>query len=126
MWEFIINHAFVIILVAIISAIMLYIYIKQGSSKKKIALKQEAPKQDVKKVENETTKPETEAIIKKEQIQETQEVITKTNKEENLVLQKTEQPRGERQESLDNFKNERLKTHVLQLKPVVQAVILKK
>ena len=127
MWEFITNHIFIIILVALVSVIIVYIFLKQDSSKKKIVQKQEKTKEESKK---EVIKES--AINKEDNVktiitkQEPQKIIDQEIKQEVSILNNTQVPRGERQESLNNFKNERLKSHVSKLKPAVQAVILKK
>ncbi len=124
MWEFITNHIFIITFVAIVSVVVIYIFLKQGSSKKKIALTQDKAKEQSKKeVAKENA---TEKLAKTSKKEEPQKIVTETIKEENNVSLNCEKPRGERQESLENFKNERLKTHILKLNPTVQAVILKK
>ena len=119
MLEFFIQYKFAIMLMALIGSVMVYIFLKQDSSKKKIALKQESAK-TAKKEE-----PKKDEQIKTVTKETKPENVSETIKENNNS-QLGEMPRGERQESLNNFKNERLKAHILQLKPAVQAVILKK
>lgn len=122
MWAFILEHKLIILLVSFVSFIIVYIFLKQDSSKKKIE-RAEKPKEEA-KIEEPKKQELTSNVIKNEAVKEQPQIITQTIKEEKIGNNET--PRGERQESLDNFKNERLKNHVLQLKPAVQAVILKK
>ena len=129
MWEFILEHKSIILLVSFVSFIIIYIFLKQDSSKKKIELaaakQKEAENKDTEK--KEVSEPQiVKQEIKEEIKQQPQQIDPQLIKEEKLNIQNTEQPRGDRQESLDNFKNERLKMHVLKLKPAVQAIILKK
>ncbi len=111
MLEFFSRYAFVIILVMVVVVIIVYIFLKQNGNKSKSFI------EDNIKHENGENKNLEQTEVAK--------IIPET-KEEVIIKKEAKNLRGEKLESLDNFKNEHLKNVVNQLNPSVKCIILKK